>query len=187
MFERFTGEARQVVVTAQEQARRRHHNYIGTEHLLLALVALPPDNAVRQTLAGLGVTPESVDVAVGRLVGAGQEHREGHIPFTPRAKKVLELSLREALALKVNHIGAEHLLLGILREGDGVAAQILLDDGRSADYIRAAVLGAVPATPRNPARTPATEQALSQAEQIAAGAPVGTHHLLESLAGQEEP
>src|SRR6186997_2852988 len=124
MFERFSGQARHVVVIAQEEARELDHNYIGTEHLLLGLLATA-DSLACASLTALGYTHEDVRASVEAKVGRGKAQQGGHIPFTPRAKKVLELSLREALQLKHNYIGTEHILLGILREGEGVAAQVL--------------------------------------------------------------
>ncbi|MFC4949807.1 Clp protease N-terminal domain-containing protein [Pseudonocardia sp. GCM10023141] len=188
MFERFTGEARQVVVLAQEEARNRNHNYTGTEHLLLGFLALPGDVPAVRALRSLGFTREQLVADVERIIGQGTKALKGHIPFTPRAKKVLELSLREAIRLGVNHIGPEHLLLGILREGDGVGAQVLLSGDRTVDEIREAVLAVAdrPTSTAGPARTPAAEQALALGEQLAAGAPVGTHHLLEAFTKLED-
>src|SRR6266567_7041287 len=130
MFERFTDRARQVVVLAQEEARvLRHsvlrHNYIGTEHILLGLVR--EGGAAARALDGFDVTLEEVQAQVARIIGQGDEVTTGQIPFTPRAKKVLELSLREALDNSESYIGPEHILLGLLREGEGVAARILMD------------------------------------------------------------
>jgi ATP-dependent Clp protease ATP-binding subunit ClpC len=127
MFERFSGQARNVVVSAQEEARALDHNYIGTEHLLLGLLATS-DSLASASLAALGFTHDSVRDAVEASVGRGKASPGGHIPFTPRAKKVLELALREALQLKHNYIGTEHILLGLLREGQGRGAQILADN-----------------------------------------------------------
>lgn len=124
MFERFTDRARRVVVLAQEEARLLHHNYIGTEHVLLALIA-EGQGVAAKALASLGVSLEAVRAEIEKIVGPGAETPKGHIPFTPRAKKVLELSLREALQLGHNYIGTEHILLGLIREGRGVAAQVL--------------------------------------------------------------
>jgi len=123
MFERFSGEARHVVVSAQEEARELDHNYIGTEHLLLGL--LTSDSLASASLLVLGYTHDNVRAKVEEIIGRGKASPGGHIPFTPRAKKVLELSLREALQLKHNYIGTEHILLGLLREGEGVAARVL--------------------------------------------------------------
>ena len=126
MFERFTERARQVVVLAQEEARALKHNYIGTEHLLLGLLREEEGVAAR-VLDSSAISTEEVRAAVVRIVGTGEEVATGQIPFTPRAKKVLELALREALSLGHNYIGTEHILLGLIREDEGVAARILLD------------------------------------------------------------
>jgi hypothetical protein len=124
MFERFTEQARQVVVLAQDEARTLRHNYIGTEHLLLGLLR---EGTVARVLQRLEVTLEEVQAQVARIIGQGDEVATGQIPFTPRAKKVLELSLREALKEGDNYIGPEHILLGLVAEGEGVAARILMD------------------------------------------------------------
>jgi ATP-dependent Clp protease ATP-binding subunit ClpC len=156
MFERFTERARQVVVLAQEEARALRHNYIGTEHLLLGLLTLD-ESVARRALESLGVTVEEVRAQVSRIVGQGDELTTGQIPFTPRAKKVLELALREALALGHNYIGAEHILLGLAREGEGVAARILLDFGVDKTRIQDEVirmLGRQPLMPDPPAPRP---------------------------------
>jgi ATP-dependent Clp protease ATP-binding subunit ClpC len=135
VFERFTERARQVVVLAQDEARALKHNYIGTEHILLGLLREEEGLAAR-VLESLDITVEEVRAQVARIVGQGDEVTTGQIPFTPRAKKVLDLSLREALSLGHNHIGTEHILLGLARENEGVAAQILLDFGVDAETIR---------------------------------------------------
>jgi ATP-dependent Clp protease ATP-binding subunit ClpA len=135
VFERFTERARQVVVLAQEEARRLGHDYIGTEHLLLGLLREQEGLAVR-VLESLDVTVEEVRTQVERVVGPGDEVATGEIPFTPRAKKVLELALREALSLGHEYIGAEHILLGLVRENEGVAARILLSLDVDAETIR---------------------------------------------------
>ncbi|HZZ53616.1 MAG TPA: Clp protease N-terminal domain-containing protein, partial [Trebonia sp.] len=125
MFERFTAYARHAVVLSQEEARRMNHNYIGTEHILLGLLGEPAGVAYR-VLESHGITLKGARQEVTELIGHGKEaQRSGHIPFTPRAKKTLELALREALQLKHNYIGTEHILLGLMREDDGVAAQIM--------------------------------------------------------------
>ena len=139
MFERFTERARQVVVLAQEEARSLKHNYIGTEHLLLGLLREEEGVAAR-VLETLEVSVEEVRAAVVRIVGSGEESPQGQIPFTPRAKKVLELALREALSLGHNYIGTEHILLGLIREDEGVAARILLDLDAEPDKIRNEVM-----------------------------------------------
>ena len=124
MFERFTDQARRVVVVAQEESRKLGHDYIGTEHILLGILGAGESVAV-QALASLGVSLEAAREQVEEIVGRGSHQVSGHIPFTPRAKKVLELSLREAIQLGHNYIGTEHILLGLIREGEGVAAQVL--------------------------------------------------------------
>ncbi len=135
MFERFTERARQVVVLAQDEARALKHNYIGTEHILLGLLREEEGLAAR-VLDSLDITVEDVRANVARIVGQGEEVTTGQIPFTPRAKKVLELALREALSLGHNYIGTEHILLGLVRENEGVAARILLDFDADAEKIR---------------------------------------------------
>src|SRR3981189_2999064 len=128
MFERFTDRARRVVVLAQEEARLLNHNYIGTEHILLGLIPEGVGVAAK-ALESLGISLEAVRAQVEEIIGHGGQAPSGHIPFTPRAKKVLELSLREALQLGHNYIGTEHILLGLIREGEGVAAQVLVKLG----------------------------------------------------------
>ncbi len=139
MFERFTERARQVVVLAQEEARTLKHNYIGTEHILLGLLREEEGVAAR-ALRSLGVTVERARDRVVAIVGPGEEATSGQIPFTPRAKKVLELALREALSLGHNYIGTEHILLGLVQENEGVGARILLDLDAGAEKVRAEVL-----------------------------------------------
>ena len=206
MFERFTNRARHTVVLAQEEARQLHHNYIGTEHVLLGLLGEPEGYAGR-ILASFGITRDGAREEVRAMVGTGTDAPSGHIPFTPRAKKTLELALREALQLHHNYIGTEHILLGLIREGDGVAAQImkqhadLLGDphGRARHGARGEVRGrqgpplaAAPpfrgrsARGRAPSRlgqtelrtTPAADTSLSEAARLAGAQPVGSHHLL---------
>jgi ATP-dependent Clp protease ATP-binding subunit ClpA len=135
LFERFTERARQVVVLAQDEARALKHNYIGTEHILLGLLREEEGLAAR-VLESLDITVEEVRAQVARIVGQGDEVTTGQIPFTPRAKKVLELALREALSLGHNYIGTEHILLGLVRENEGVAARILLDFGVDTELVR---------------------------------------------------
>jgi len=139
VFERFTERARMVVVLAQEEARTLKHNYIGTEHILLGLLREEEGLAAR-VLANLDITDERVREVVVRTVGSGEEDSPGQIPFTPRAKVVLELALREALSLGQDYIGTEHILLGLVRENDGVAVRILLDFGADSERIRSGVL-----------------------------------------------
>jgi ATP-dependent Clp protease ATP-binding subunit ClpC len=139
VFERFTERARQVVVLAQDEARALRHNYIGTEHILLGLLREEEGLAAR-ALESLDVTLEEVRAQVARIVGPGEEVTSGQIPFTPRAKKVLELSLKEALSLGHKYIGTEHVLLGLVRENEGVAARILLDFGLDSEKLRNEVM-----------------------------------------------
>ena len=136
MFERFTDRSRRVIVLAQEEARELNHNYIGTEHILLGLCHEGGGVAVR-VLEAQGVRLAAVRERVEEIVGRGQAGPSGHIPFTPRAKKVLELSLRESQELGHEYIGTEHLLLGLIREGQGVAARVLADLGQDLDLTRA--------------------------------------------------
>ena len=165
VFERFTERARQVVVLAQDEARALRHNYIGTEHILLGLLREEEGLAAR-VLDSLDIYVEEVRILVARIVGQGEEVTNGQIPFTPRAKKVLELALREALSLGHNYVGTEHVLLGLVRENDGVAARILLDFDVDAEKIRNAIIRMIsgpnyvaPSTPplfspRPPGRNP---------------------------------
>jgi ATP-dependent Clp protease ATP-binding subunit ClpC len=157
MFERFTDRARRVVVLAQEEARMLNHNYIGTEHILLGLIH-EGEGVAAKALESLGISLEAVRQQVEEIIGQGQQAPSGHIPFTPRAKKVLELSLREALQLGHNYIGTEHILLGLIREGEGVAAQVLVKLGADLGRVRQQVnsllsgyQGKEPATAGGPA------------------------------------
>jgi ATP-dependent Clp protease ATP-binding subunit ClpC len=139
MFERFTDRARRVVVLAQEEARMLNHAHIGTEHLLLGLVHEGQGVAAR-ALEALGISLEAVRQEVEEIIGRGEQPASGHIPFTPRAKKVLELSLRESNQLGHEYIGTEHILLGLLREGEGVAAQVLVKMGTDLNRVRQQVI-----------------------------------------------
>ena len=153
MFERFTDRARRVVVLAQVEARMLNHNYIGTEHLLLGLIREEKGMA-GLVLTSLGISLQAVRDGVEEVIERGRDAPTGHIPFTPRAKKVLELSLREALQLGHDYIGTEHLLLGVIREGEGVAAQVLQKLGADLSRVRLAVieeLGGLPGTPASQA------------------------------------
>jgi ATP-dependent Clp protease ATP-binding subunit ClpA len=210
MFERFTNSARHVVVIAQEEARGLQHNYIGTEHILLGLLAEHEGVAAR-VLGRFGISLTGAREDVRHIIGTGKGQMSGHIPFTPRAKKTLELSLREALQLNHNYIGTEHILLGVIREGDGVGAQIIKEH---ADLlaVRSAVLDVVPAGQAQAARgrrwlrrlvgavsgehgepeeatelrtTPAADTSLNEAARLAGPDPVGSHHLL--LAALADP
>jgi ATP-dependent Clp protease ATP-binding subunit ClpA len=147
VFERFTERARQVVVLAQDEARALGHNYIGTEHVLLGLLREEEGVAAR-VLEGLDVSLEEVRAQVARIIGEGDDVVTGQVPFTPRAKKVLELSLREALTLGHNYIGTEHILLGLAREGEGVAMRILVDYDLDEGKIREGVVHALSGAPR---------------------------------------
>jgi ATP-dependent Clp protease ATP-binding subunit ClpA len=139
MFERFTDRSRRVVVLAQEEARILDHGYIGTEHILLGLIREGDGHAAR-ALESLGISLDAVRQQVEAFIGRGQQAPSGSVPFTPRAKKVLELSLRESLQLGHNYIGTEHILLGLLREGDGVAAQVLVTLGADLNRVRQQVI-----------------------------------------------
>ncbi len=211
MFERFTDKARHAVVLAQEEARRLQHNYIGTEHILLGLLAEPRGFAF-PALERFGMSLEGTREEVKAIIGTGNATVSGHIPFTPRAKKTLELALREALQLRHNYIGTEHILLGVIREGDGVGAQILKQHAELGQ-IRAAVidlLGAVPTEATRGRRwlrrrseagsaeapepgespelrtTPAADTSLSEAARLAGSQPVGSHHLLLAALGDAD-
>ena len=211
MFERFTNRARHVVVLAQEEARRLQHNYIGTEHVLLGLLG-EPDGPAYRALEGVGMSLEAARDQVTAIVGTGASSVSGHIPFTPRAKKTLELSLREALQLHHNYIGTEHILLGLIREGEGVAAQVLKQHA-DLTAIRAAVLDVLPAASAEAARarrwlrrpaaavpgeaggageqtvlnaTPAGDTILGEAARLAGSQPVGSHHLLLAALGDPD-
>ena len=170
MFERFTDRARRVVVLAQEEARMLNHNYIGTEHILLGLIH-EGEGVAAKALESLGISLEAVRSQVEEIIGQGQQAPSGHIPFTPRAKKVLELSLREALQLGHNYIGTEHILLGLIREGEGVAAQVLVKLGADLNRVRQQVIQLLsgyqgkgePATAGGPAEgTPSSSLVLDQ-------------------------
>jgi hypothetical protein len=159
MFERFTDRARRVVVLAQEEARMLNHNYVGTEHILLGLIH-EGEGVAAKALESLGISLEAVRAQVEEIIGQGQQIPSEHIPFTPRAKKVMELSLREALQLGHDYIGTEHILLGLIREGDGVAAQVLIRLGADLNRVRQQVI-AVLYQSKEPrlARRPAEEGA----------------------------
>ena len=210
MFERFTSKARHVVVLSQEEARRLRHNYIGTEHILLGLLG-EPEGVACSVLGSFGMSPDGVRQEILAMIGEGQQEAPSRIPFTPRAKKTLELALREALQLRHSYIGTEHVLLGLIREGEGVAAQVMR---AHADLlaIRLAVLDAVPAgapsegsrmrgwlrrvtaRPFDPGAqagqaalnaTPAADATLTEAANLAGTRPVGSHHLLLAALADE--
>jgi ATP-dependent Clp protease ATP-binding subunit ClpA len=171
MFERFTSQARHVVVLAQEEARGLQHNYIGTEHLLLGLLG-EPGGVAAQALNRCGLTLESAREEVKGIIGIGKATVSGHIPFTPRAKKTLELALREAVRLRHAYIGTEHILLGVIREGDGVAAQIIRGH---ADLmaVRAGVLDLLPALPPESGRRTSWARRLAHGGFGGQGEPAG--------------
>ena len=146
MFERFTDQARRVVVQAQEEARTLGHNYIGTEHILLGLLS-EHEGPAAQVLSSLGINQDTAREQVVEIAGEGTGQLSGHVPFTPRTKKVLELSLREAQRLGDDHIGTEHILLGLVREGGGVGAQILVRLGANLDRVTEQVLATVRTSP----------------------------------------
>jgi ATP-dependent Clp protease ATP-binding subunit ClpA len=201
MFERFSAEARQVVVLAQEESRRLNHNYIGTEHLLLGLLA-QPHGVAKQALDDVGVTLDDARRSVEATVGRGKRKLSGHIPFTPRAKKVLELSLREAVHVRADHIGTEHLLLGLIREGEGLGHRVLTETAGDLLALRLKIIDLVPPAAPSEARrrlfwprsrtaaevdaaaaiqirtTGATDATLDEAQRLAGEAAVGSHHLL---------
>ncbi|MCX4092934.1 Clp protease N-terminal domain-containing protein [Nocardia sp. alder85J] len=185
-FERFTVKARQVVVRAQEAARHLGHNYIGTEHLLLGLLDVP-DGTAAEALHRLGYDKEAALAEIAALVEPGTAKPVGHIPFTPRAKKTLDLAVREAAQLHHTHIGTEHLLLALVTEGAGVGAKALAARIEPIGRIRAAVLAESPDLPDTaaagswPTGTPAIRDAVATATALAGGAPVGSHHLLEAM------
>ena len=166
MFERFTDRARNVVVLAQQEARLLKHNYIGTEHILLGL-ARESDGLAAKALDALGIGLEAVREQVVEIVGQGQKSPSGHIPFTPRAKKVLELSLREALQFGHNYIGTEHILLGLIREGEGVAAQVLVKLGGDLSAIRQQVIRLLKENTTTDELPPAAQAAQAQAARLA--------------------
>jgi ATP-dependent Clp protease ATP-binding subunit ClpA len=212
MFERFTDRARRAIVLSQEEAGPLHHNYIGTEHILLGLIA-DPDSIAGRVLRAFGMSLDGLRDEVVAMVGEGNSEAKHHIPFTPRAKKTLELALREALQLNHDYIGTEHILLGLIREGDGVAVQILREHG-ALPAIRQAVIDLAPAgtgtgsgqpralrvhrrgseQPGGPGAsaeeldlmaTPAADATLTEAVRLAGAQPVGSHHLL--LAALADP
>jgi hypothetical protein len=208
MFERFTNRARMVVVAAQEEARLLGHAHIGTEHLLLGLMS--GDGVAAKVLLSTGLTPEAVRGPIVDTLGWKPASGSTHIPFTPRAKKALELSLREALSLGHNYIGTEHILLGVMRVGEGKGAQILAGQGLDFGAIRALTMveigvdpgtappvnpgrlrglrrrGTTEARPPSPSgRTPGQVEVINGALTFAAGRPMGTHHMLRALATLE--
>jgi ATP-dependent Clp protease ATP-binding subunit ClpC len=163
MFERFTDRARRSVVLSQEEARSQDHNYIGTEHMLLGLLAEDVGVAAR-ALKASGLTIEAARLAVVELIGPGSAPSSGHIPYTPRSKKVLELALRESLQLGHNYIGTEHLLLALLREGEGMGAQVIAKLGADLNGVRMAVLKILRDEPRVSVTLNATDLRVSSVD-----------------------
>ncbi len=151
MFKRFTDRARRVVVQAQEEARMLNHSYIGTEHILLGLID-EGDGIGAKALESLGISLDTVRQQIEEITGRGQHMPSGHIPFTPQAKKVLQLSLRESEQLGHDYIGTEHILLGLLRQGDGVAAQVLVKVGADLNRVRQQVIQLISAWQERPDR-----------------------------------
>ena len=139
MFEGFTDRARRVVVLAEEEARMLNHNHVGTEHILLGLIH-EGEGVAAKALESLGISLDAVREQVQEIIGQGQQAPSEHIPFTPRAKKAMELSLSEALQLRHNYIGTEHILLGLIREGEGVAVQVLVKLGADLNRVRQQVI-----------------------------------------------
>jgi ATP-dependent Clp protease ATP-binding subunit ClpC len=168
MFERFTERARRVVVLAQEEARMLDHNYIGTEHILLGLIHEGEGVAAR-VIGSMGLTVEAARDQVEQMIGRGGAEPSGHIPFTPRAKKVLELSLREALELDKSYIGTEHILLGLIREGHGVGARILEQFAGPLPTVREAVIELSDSEPQEPD----TDEPMATATSSSFGLPRG--------------
>ena len=196
MFERFTDRARRVVVLAQEEARLLNHNWIGTEHILLGLIS-ESDGVAAKVLEQLGISQQAVREKVELIIGEGDKAPGSHIPFTPRAKKVLELSLREALQLGHNYIGTEHILLGLIREGEGVGAQVLVNLGADLSSVRQGVIqqlsgyavrgrrgGPAMSEPRR--ETPAVSMGAVEARRLAGSSPVGSHHYLLGLLADQQ-
>jgi hypothetical protein len=166
VFERFTDRARRIVVLAQEEARLLNHNYIGTEHILLGIIHEGEGVAAR-ALESLDISLERVRSEVEEIIGEGDSEPSGHIPFTPRAKKVLELSLREALQLGHNYIGTEHILLGLIREGEGVGARVLHKLGADLSGVRARVLQLLSGYTAGPGDAPPVQSPMAAPGQIA--------------------
>jgi len=213
MFERFTNPARHVVVLAQEEARQLQHNYIGTEHVFLGLLGEPRGIAC-QALERFGITRDGAREEVKAMIGLGKHQPTGHIPFTPRAKKSLELALREALQLHHGYIGTEHILLGLIKEEKGVAGQIMRKHSPDLTPIRMTVLDLVAATPTGPVpaagphwlrrgsavlpgetiergepelrTTQAADSSLTEAARLAGPQRVGSHHLLLAALGDPD-
>jgi ATP-dependent Clp protease ATP-binding subunit ClpA len=182
MFERFTDRARRVVVLAQEEARMLHHNYIGTEHILLGLIH-EGEGVAAKALESLGISLDAVRQQVEEIIGQGQQAPSGHIPFTPRAKKVLELTRREAEQLGHNYIGTEHILLGLIREGNGVAAQVLVMLGADLNRVRLTVIQLLHG---HPAREPVPTRSAAQELRLPPGLQARLDEVEQRLAAIEQ-
>jgi ATP-dependent Clp protease ATP-binding subunit ClpC len=169
MFEKFTDRGRRAVVLGQEEARAHNRNYIGTEHILLGLIRVD-EGVSAQVLDSLGISPVALRQRVEEIIGQGLQAPSAHIPFSPRAKKVLELALRESVRLGHNYVGTEHILLGLIREGEGVAAQVLIDHGADLDRTRQEVTAQTSSTPTStgewapPTLRPARDRVLAVIE-----------------------
>jgi len=186
MFERFTDRARRVIVLAQEESRLLDHNYIGTEHILLGLIH-EGEGIAAMTLEQLGVTLDAVRLQVEQIIGRGNSSPSGHIPFTPRAKKVLELSLREALTLGHDYISTEHLLLGLIREGEGVAIQVLVKLVADLDRVRQSVLQAISegSEGESPPARSAVSSVGARGRSLATAEMMGSGEVLLALLGDD--
>jgi ATP-dependent Clp protease ATP-binding subunit ClpC len=182
MFERFTDRARRVVALAKEEAKRLKHNYIGTEHILLGLLH-EGEGAAAKALESLGISLDAVRQEVEEIIGQGQQEPSGQIPFTPRAKKVLELSLRESEQLGHDYVGTEHILLGLLREGDGVAAQVLVKLGADLSRVRQQVIILIGSQRPQPARRMPEEGVPENAAQARLNAIEGRLAAVEQRVG----
>ena len=182
MFERFTDRARRVVVLAQEEARMLNHNYIGTEHILLGLIH-EGEGVAAKALESLGISLDAVRQQVEEIIGPGQQAPSGHIPFTPRAKKVLELTRREAEHLGHNYIGTEHILLGLIREGDGVAAQVLVMLGGDLNRVRQTVIQVMHG---HPAKEPVSTRSAAQELRLPPGLQTRLDEVEQRLAAIEQ-
>jgi ATP-dependent Clp protease ATP-binding subunit ClpC len=182
MFERFTDRARRVVVLAQDEARMLNHNYIGTEHILLGLLH-EGEGVAAKALESLGISLDAVRQEVEEIIGQGQQAPSGHIPFTRRAKKVLELSLRESLQLGHNYIGTEHILLGLIREGDGVAAQVLVKLGADLNRVRQTVIQLLHG---HPAKEPVSTRSAEHELRLLPGVQARLEEVEQRLAAVEQ-
>jgi ATP-dependent Clp protease ATP-binding subunit ClpA len=187
MFERFTERARQVVVLAQDEARTLKHNYIGTEHILLGLLR-EPEGIAGRVLDSLDITVEEVRAQVARIIGLGDDDvTTSQIPFTPRAKKVLELALREGLSLGQTYIGTEHILLGLVRENEGVAARILLNFDADAETIRNEVIRALDSPRRALHERSAHPQSTTNPRIVILCCPSCGSSIVETMGTHESP